>query len=31
MIKGFFTDHYPGPIYENGIQAKHLIMLEMKL
>jgi aminoglycoside 6'-N-acetyltransferase I len=31
IIKAFFTDNYPEPIYENGIQAKHLIMLEMKL
>jgi aminoglycoside 6'-N-acetyltransferase I len=31
IIKGFFTDNYPEPVYENGIQAKHLIMLEMKL
>ncbi|GEP92614.1 aminoglycoside 6'-N-acetyltransferase I [Chitinophaga terrae (ex Kim and Jung 2007)] len=27
----FFTDNYPEPIYENGIQAKHMIMLEMEL
>jgi ribosomal protein S18 acetylase RimI-like enzyme len=23
----FFTDQYPTPIFENGIQAKHLVML----
>lgn len=25
--KNFFTDNYPEPIYENGIQAKHLLLL----
>lgn len=29
--KNYFTDNYPEPIYENGIQAKHMIMLEMAL
>lgn len=23
----FFTEHYPEPIYENGIRARHLIIL----
>lgn len=27
----FFVDNYPAPIYENGIQVKHMIMLEKKL
>lgn len=25
--RGFFIQHYPEPIYENGIQARHLIVL----
>ena len=25
----FFLDNYPEPIYENGIQLKHMIMLKM--
>ncbi|NML38053.1 GNAT family N-acetyltransferase [Chitinophaga sp. G-6-1-13] len=29
--KDFFIQHYPEPIYENGIQCKHMIMLEMPL
>jgi aminoglycoside 6'-N-acetyltransferase I len=29
--KNFFIDHYPEPIFENGIQCKHMIMLEKKL
>jgi ribosomal protein S18 acetylase RimI-like enzyme len=31
IIKNFFIDHYPEPFYENGIQAKHMIMLIMQL
>ena len=27
----FFLDHYPEPIYENGIQLKHMIMLQRDL
>ncbi|NSL87597.1 GNAT family N-acetyltransferase [Chitinophaga sp. Mgbs1] len=29
--KNFFLDHYPAPIFENGIQCKHMIMLEKQL
>jgi aminoglycoside 6'-N-acetyltransferase I len=29
--KGFFLDNYPEPIYENGIQLKHMIMLKKKI
>lgn len=29
--KNFFTDNYPEPIYENGIQLKHMIMLKKEL
>ena len=29
--KGFFLDNYPAPIYENGIQLKHMVMLKMDL
>ncbi|WP_343744934.1 GNAT family N-acetyltransferase [Chitinophaga sp.] len=29
--KDFFIQHYPEPIYENGIQCKHMIMLEKTL
>ncbi len=29
--KNFFTDAYPEPIYENGLQAKHMIMLTKNL
>ena len=29
--KGFFTDNYPEPIYEYGIQAKHMLMLTKQL
>jgi ribosomal protein S18 acetylase RimI-like enzyme len=29
--KNFFTDNYPEPIYENGLQARHLIMLSQAL
>lgn len=29
--KDFFIQHYAEPIYENGIQCKHLIMLEKQL
>lgn len=28
--KNFFVDHYPEPIYENGILCKHMIVLEKK-
>jgi ribosomal protein S18 acetylase RimI-like enzyme len=31
IIKDFFINNYPEPIYENGIRAKHMIMLEIKL
>jgi len=27
----FFIDHYPEPIFENGIQLKHMIMLKKEL
>jgi ribosomal protein S18 acetylase RimI-like enzyme len=27
----FFLDNYPEPIYENGIQLKHMIMFKMDL
>jgi N-acetylglutamate synthase-like GNAT family acetyltransferase len=27
----FFIDNYPEPIFENGIQLKHMIMLKMDL
>lgn len=29
--KNFFIDNYTGPLYENGIQVKHMIMLVKKL
>lgn len=29
--RNFFTDNYAEPIYENGIQAKHLLMLTRQL
>lgn len=29
--RDFFTDNYPEPIYENGIQAKHMLMLTKQL
>jgi ribosomal protein S18 acetylase RimI-like enzyme len=29
--ENFFTNHYPEPIYENGIQCKHMILLQKKL
>ncbi len=29
--KNFFIDNYPEPIYEHGIQAKHIIMLAQEL
>lgn len=29
--KGYFTAHYNESIYENGIQCKHMIMLEKQL
>ncbi len=27
----FFINHYPEPIFENGIEAKHLVILSRKL
>jgi ribosomal protein S18 acetylase RimI-like enzyme len=29
--RNFFTNHYAEPIFENGIQCKHLLVLEKKL
>jgi aminoglycoside 6'-N-acetyltransferase I len=29
--RNFFTDNYPEPIYENGIQAKHMLVLTRRL
>jgi len=29
--KSFFIDNYPEPIFENGIQLKHMIMLKKEL
>lgn len=29
--RNFFIDNYPEPIYENGIQLKHMIMLKKEL
>ena len=29
--RNFFSDHYPEPIYENGLQAKHLLVLKKQL
>ncbi|SRR5260221_13107861 len=29
--RNFFLDNYPEPIFENGIQCKHMIMLRKKL
>lgn len=31
VVKDFFTQHYPDPIYENGIACKHMILLEKTL
>lgn len=31
IIHNFFTDNYPEPIFENGIQAKHMIILTKEL
>lgn len=31
IIPNFFTDHYPEPLYENGIRTKHMIMLTKEL
>lgn len=31
LEKDYFLKYYNEPIYENGIQCKHLIMLEKKL
>lgn len=29
--KDFFKDNYPEPIYENGLQAKHLVLMKKQL
>ena len=29
--QNFFVDHYPEPIWENGIQCKHMVMLKKSL
>jgi len=29
--KNFFKENYPDPIFENGIECKHMIMLSMNL
>jgi ribosomal protein S18 acetylase RimI-like enzyme len=29
--KNFFIDNYPEPIYENGLQAKHMLILTRRL
>ncbi len=31
VIKDFFIDNYPEPIFENGIQLKDMIVLEKKI
>lgn len=31
VVKNFFVDNYDEPIFENGIQCKHLIFLEKNL
>ncbi|NLR59117.1 GNAT family N-acetyltransferase [Chitinophaga polysaccharea] len=31
IIKDYFTTNYQEPIYENGIQCRHMIMLEKRL
>ncbi|MFY0256158.1 GNAT family N-acetyltransferase [Chitinophaga sp. 30R24] len=31
IIRNYFTLHYAEPIYENGIQCKHMILLEKLL
>lgn len=31
IVKDFFTDNYADPIYENGIQAKHRLLLKRNL
>lgn len=31
IVKDHFIKNYPEPIYENGIQCKHQVVLEMKL
>ncbi len=31
QIDNFFTDNYEEPIFENGIQCEHMIMLEKRL
>ena len=31
IIKNFFVEHYDEPIFENNIQCKHKLVLEMNL
>ena len=31
LKKGFYTDNYPNPIYENGVQLKDMVMLKKEL
>ncbi|AYC30731.1 N-acetyltransferase [Paenisporosarcina cavernae] len=31
QINNFFTDHYPEPIFENGKQLVHMIVMEKRL
>ena len=31
IIKNYFVDHYPEPIFEDGIQCKHMVVLEKRL
>jgi ribosomal protein S18 acetylase RimI-like enzyme len=31
IIRDFFTDHYDEPIFENGIQCRDMVVLEMVL
>jgi len=31
IIKNYFVDHYPEPIFEDGIQCKHMVVLERRL
>ena len=30
-VKGFFLDHYPQPVYDNGIHCKDMLYLRMQL
>jgi len=30
-IKNFFIDNYDEPIYENGVQCEHMIMMRKQL